>query len=118
MMRVWFLQFAVNTQNLWDSKRMIMMMVLSPFLDLFLYQIHKMREMAPNSFLRDILLSMLLRELQNLLHPILVQELIGVLVNILLKNGCVVLTESWNVLISVSLNSRKLWVNSIEIYSL
>jgi hypothetical protein len=61
---------------------------------------------------------MLLRELQYLLHPILVQGLVGVLTNILLPNGCMVLMESRNALISGSFNSRKLWVNSTEIYSI
>jgi hypothetical protein len=77
-----------------------------------------MRELARISFLREILWSTLLRELQYLLHPILVQGLVGMLANILLPNGCVVLTENWNGLVSVSLNSRKLWVNSTKIYSL
>ncbi len=95
---------------------MIMMMVLSIFLDLLLHGIYRMMELAQISFLRKILWSMLLRELQYLLHPILVQGLIGLLANILLPNGCMVLTESWNALISLSLNSRKLWVNSTEIY--
>jgi hypothetical protein len=94
------------------------MMVLSTFLDLILHQIYKMRELAQISFLREILWYMLLRELQYLLHPILVQGLVGVLANILLPNGCMVLTESCNALISVSLNSRKLWVNSTKIYLL
>jgi hypothetical protein len=93
-------------------------MVLSTFLDLLLHQINKMRELAQISFLREILQSMLLRELQYLLHPILVHGLVGVLANILLPNGYKVLMESWNALISVSLNSRKLWVNSTEIYLL
>jgi hypothetical protein len=118
IMIVWFLQFAVNIQNPMESLGMIMMMVLSTFLDLFLHQIYKMRELARISFLREILRSMLLRELQYLLHPILVRGLVGVLASVLLPNGCVALTESWNALISVSLNSRKLWVNSTEIYLL
>jgi hypothetical protein len=96
MMIVWFLQFAVNIQNPRDSLGVIMMMVLSTFLDLLLHQIYKMRELARISFLSEILRSMLLRELQYLLHPILVQGLAGMLANILLQNGCVVLTESWN----------------------
>jgi hypothetical protein len=41
MMRVWFLQFAVNIQNPRESFGMIMMMVLSTFLDLLLHQITK-----------------------------------------------------------------------------
>jgi hypothetical protein len=118
MMIVWFLEFAVNIQNPWENLGMIMMMVLSTFLNLLLHQIYKMRELAQISFLREILQSMLLRELQYLLHPILVQGLVGMLANILLPNGCVVLMESWNALISVSLNRRKLWVNSTEIYLL
>jgi hypothetical protein len=93
-------------------------MVLSTFLDLLLHQIYNMRELAQISFLREIIWSMLLRELQYLLHPILVQGLVGKLTNILLPNGCVVLTESWNALISVSLYSRKLQVNSTKIYLL
>jgi hypothetical protein len=97
---------------------MIMMMVLSTFLDLLLHRIYEMRELAQISFLREILRSMLLRELQFLLHPILVQGLVSVLTNILLPNGCMVLMESWNTLISVNSNSRKLWVNSTKIYSL
>jgi hypothetical protein len=97
---------------------MIMMMVLSTFLDLLLHQIYKIRELAQISFLREILRSMLLRELQYLLHPIIVQGPVGVLANILLPNGCVVLMESWNAQISVSLNSRKLRVNSTKIYLL
>ncbi len=76
---------------------MIMMMVLSTFLDLLLHQIFEMRELARISFLREILRSMLLRELQYLLHPTLVRGLVAVLANILLPNGCVVLMESWNV---------------------
>jgi hypothetical protein len=96
MMIVWFLQFAVSIQNLRESLGMIMMMVLSTFLDLLLHQIYKMRELAQISFLREILRSMLLRELQYLLHPTLVQEIVGVLANILLPNGCAVLMESWN----------------------
>jgi hypothetical protein len=108
MMIGWFLQFAVNIQNPRESLGIIMMMVLSTFLDVLLHQIYKMRELAQISFLREILRSMLLRELQCLLHPILVQGLIGVLTNILLPYGCVVLTEIWNAFISVSLNSRKL----------
>jgi hypothetical protein len=35
---VWFLQFAVNIQNPRESLGMIMMMVLSTFLDLLLHQ--------------------------------------------------------------------------------
>jgi hypothetical protein len=96
MMIVWFLQFAVNIQNPRESLGMIMMMVLSTFLDLLLHQIFEMRELARISFLREILRSMLLRELQYLLHPTLVRGLVGVLANILLPNGCVVLMESWN----------------------
>jgi hypothetical protein len=96
MMIVWFLQFAVNIQNPRESLGMITMMVLSTFLDLLLHQIPKMRELAQISFLREILQSMLMRELQYLLHPILVQRLVGVLADILLPNGCVVMTESWN----------------------
>jgi hypothetical protein len=96
MMIVWFLQFAVSIQNLRESLGMIMMMVLSTFLDLLLHQIYKMRELAQISFLREILRSMLLRELQYLLHPTLVREIVGVLANILLPNGCAVLMESWN----------------------
>ena len=49
-----------------------------------------MRELAQISFMREILWSMLLKKLQHLLHPILVRGLIGVLANILLPNGCVV----------------------------
>ena len=97
MMIVWFLQFAVNIQNPRESLGMIMMMVLSTFLDLLLHQIFEMRELARISFLREILRSMLLRELQYLLHPTLVRGLVGELANILLPNGCVVLMESWNV---------------------
>ncbi len=97
MMIVWFLQFAVNIQNPRESLGMIMMMVLSTFLDLLLHQIFEMRELAQISFLREILRSMLLRELQYLLHPTLVWGLVGVLANILLPHGCVVLMESWNV---------------------
>ncbi len=69
---------------------MIMMMVLSTFLDLLLRLIYEMRELAQISFVREILQS-------YLLHPMLVQGLAGVLANIILPNGCVVLTESWNV---------------------
>jgi hypothetical protein len=54
----------------------------------------------------------------SLLHPILVQGLVSVPTNILLLNGFVVLMESWNLLISVSLNSRMLWGNSTKIYLL
>jgi hypothetical protein len=97
MMIVWFLQFAVNIQNPRESLGMIMMMVLSTFLDLLLHQIFEMRELARISFLREILRSMLLRELKYLPHPTLVQGLMGVLANILLPNGCVELMESWNV---------------------
>jgi hypothetical protein len=118
MIIVWFLQFPVNIQNPRESLGIIMNMVLSIFLDLLLHRIYKMRELAQISFLREILRSMLLRELQYLLHPILVQGLVSMLANILLPNGCVVLMESWNTLISVSLNSRKLWVNSTKIYLL
>jgi hypothetical protein len=96
MMIVWFLQFAVNIQNPRESLGMIMMMVLSTFLDLLLHRIYKMRELARILFLREILRSMLLRELQYLLHPILVRGFVGVLANILLPNGCMVLMESWN----------------------
>ena len=46
MMIVWFLQFAVNIQNPRESLGMIMMMVLSTFLDLLLHQIFEMRELA------------------------------------------------------------------------
>jgi len=60
-------------------------------------QIFEMRELARISFLREILRSMLLRELQYLLHPTLVRGLVGVLANTLLPNGCEVLMESWNV---------------------
>jgi hypothetical protein len=76
MMIVWFLQFAVNIQNPRESLGMIMMMVLSTFLDLLLHQIFEMRELARISFLREILRSMLLRELQYLLHPTLVRGLV------------------------------------------
>ena len=55
-----------------------------------------MRELARISFLREMLWSMFLRELQYLLHPILVQVLIGMLANILPPNEFVVLMESWN----------------------
>jgi hypothetical protein len=55
-----------------------------------------------------ILQSLFLGELQYLLHPILVQGLVGVLANILQLNGFVVLMEIWNVLISVSFNGRML----------
>jgi hypothetical protein len=97
MMIVWFPHFADNIQNPRESLGMIVMMVLSTFIDLLLHQIHKMRELTQISFLREILRSMLLRELQYLLHPILVRGLVGVLANILLvPNGCVVQTESWN----------------------
>ena len=72
MMIVWFLLFAVNIQNPRESLGMIMMMVLSTFLDLLLHQIFEMRELARISFLKEILQSMLLRELQYLLHSILV----------------------------------------------
>jgi hypothetical protein len=65
-------QFAVNIHNLRESLGMIMMMVLSTFLELLLHQIYKMRELARISFLMEIPRSMLLRELQYLLHPILV----------------------------------------------
>jgi hypothetical protein len=118
MMIMWFLQFAVNIQNPRESLGMIMMKALSTFLDILLHKMYKMRELAQISFLREILWSMLLRELQYLMHLILVQGLIGMLANILLPNGCVVLTENWNALILVSLNSRKLWVNSTNIYLL
>jgi hypothetical protein len=53
-----------------------------------------MREMAKISFLREVLGSMLLGELQYLLYPILVQGLIGVIANIFLLNGFVVLIET------------------------
>jgi hypothetical protein len=56
-----------------------MIMILSTFLDLLLHQIYEMRELAQISFPREILRSMLLRELQYLLHPILVRGLVGVL---------------------------------------
>jgi len=46
MMIVWFLQFAVNIQNPRESLGMIMMMILSTFLDLLLHQIFEMRELA------------------------------------------------------------------------
>ncbi len=69
-------------------------------------------------FLREILQSMLLGELQYLLHPILVRGLVGILTNILLLNGFLVPMESWNILISVSSNSKMLWGNSIKIYLL
>jgi hypothetical protein len=72
MIIVWFLQFVVNIQNPRESLGMIMMRVLSTFLDLFLHHIYKMSELPQISFLREILRSMLLRELQYLLHPILV----------------------------------------------
>ena len=40
---------------------------------------------------------MLLREMQYLLHPISVRgRIVGVLANILLPNGFVVLMERWN----------------------
>jgi hypothetical protein len=45
-MIVLFLQFAVNIQNPRESLGMIMMMVLSTFLDLLLHQIYEMRELA------------------------------------------------------------------------
>jgi hypothetical protein len=70
MMIVWFLQFAVKIQNPRERLGMIMMMVLSTFIDLLLHQMYKMRKLAQISFLREILCSMLLRELQYLLHPI------------------------------------------------
>jgi hypothetical protein len=63
-----------------------------------------MRELAQIFFLRKTLLSRLLRELQYLLHPILVGRLAVMHVSILLLHGFVVLTEGWNVLISVSLS--------------
>jgi hypothetical protein len=72
MMILQFLQFAVNIQNPRESLGMTMMMVFSTFLDLLLHQIYKMRELAQISLLREILWSMLLRELQYLLHPIIV----------------------------------------------
>jgi hypothetical protein len=46
MMIVWFLQFAVNIQNPREILRMIMMMVLSTFLNLLLHQIYEMSELA------------------------------------------------------------------------
>ncbi len=46
MMTVWFLQFAANIQNPRKSLGMIMMMVLSTFLNLLLHRIYKMRELA------------------------------------------------------------------------
>ncbi len=70
MMIVWFFQFAVNIQNPRESLGMIIWIVLSTFLTLLLNQIYKMRELAQISFLREILRSMLLRELQYHLHPI------------------------------------------------
>jgi hypothetical protein len=55
MMIVWFLQFAVNIQNPRESLGIIMMMVLSTFLDLLLHQIYEMRELARISFVMEIL---------------------------------------------------------------
>ncbi len=82
MMRIWFFQFAVNIQNPRDSLGMIMMMALSTFLDLLLHQIYEMRELAQISFLREILQSMPLRELQYLLHPILVRGVVPNLIHV------------------------------------
>jgi hypothetical protein len=95
MMIVWFFQFAANIQKLRESLGMIMMMVLSTFLDLLLHQIYKINELVRILFLKEILWSMLLRELQYFLHPILVRGLGSMLANILLPNECVVLTEIW-----------------------
>jgi hypothetical protein len=77
-----------------------------------------MRELAQILFLRETLRCRLLRELQYLLHPILVEGLAVVHLSILLLHGFVLLMESWNVLISVSLSSKRLWKNSTEIYLL
>jgi hypothetical protein len=65
-----------------------------------------MRELAQILSLRETLWSRLLRELQYLLHPILVGGLAVMHVGILLLHGFVVLMESWNVLISVSLSGK------------
>ncbi len=70
MMIVWFLQFAVNIQNPRESLGMIIMIVLSTFLNLLLHQIFEMKELARISFLWEILWSMLLRELQYLLQQV------------------------------------------------
>jgi hypothetical protein len=77
-----------------------------------------MRELAQILFLRETLWARLLRKLRYLLHLILVEGLAVVHISILLLYGFVALMESWNALISVSLSSKRLWENSIEIYSL
>jgi hypothetical protein len=77
-----------------------------------------MRELAHILFLRETFWSRLLRELQYLLHPILVGGLAVMHVSILLLHGFVVLMESWSVLISLSLSGKRLWENSTEIYLL
>jgi hypothetical protein len=120
MMIVWILQFAVNIQDQRENLGMIMTMtVLFTFPGLLLLRILSMRELAQILFLRETLWSRLLSELEYLLlHPILVRGLAVVHVSILLLYGFVVLMESWNMLISVSLSGKRLWENSTEIYSL
>jgi ABC-type phosphate transport system permease subunit len=70
-MRVWFLLFTVNIQNQRENFGMMRTLMSSIFLTLLPLQIQKMRELARILFLREMILSRLLKEWLCLLLRIL-----------------------------------------------